>query len=57
MRTCKICGKGPLYSGFCIDDGGAYYCSEKCLHIDFTPEEYETAYSEDWAYWTEWEDE
>lgn len=57
MRTCKICGKAPLQYGFCIDDGYAYYCSENCLHVDYTEAEYLAAYDEDWAYWTEWDDE
>ena len=52
-RTCKICGK-PMTEGYCIDDD--YYCSDSCLHIDFTEDEYLTAYEEGWAYWTEWED-
>ena len=56
-RTCHICGKKNLTSGFCIDDGLYYYCSEKCLSFDFTEEEYLQAYEEDWAYYTEWEDE
>lgn len=56
MRTCKICGKGPLREGFCISGGEAYYCSGKCLYTDFTKEEYEDAYEENWAYWTEWDE-
>ena len=56
MRTCSICGKGPLLSGYCVDDGFSYYCSDKCLFMDFTAEEYLEAYEEDWAYYTEWDE-
>ena len=56
MRTCKICGKGPLLYGYCVDDGLCYYCSDKCLFMDFTAEEYLEAYEEDWAYYTEWDE-
>ena len=56
MRKCKICGKVNFTTGYCIDDGLYYYCSDNCLFMDFTEEEYLQAYDEDWAYYTEWED-
>lgn len=53
-RVCSICGR-PMYTGYCYDSGLAYYCSEDCLHHDFTPEEWEQecAENED-SYWTDW---
>ena len=56
MRTCKICGKGPLLEGFCIDDGLYYYCSTDCLGHDYTPQEWDEAYNDGWGYWTQWDD-
>lgn len=46
-----------MHSGFCIHDGEEYYCSEECLHENYTEEEYHKMYEEDEAYWTDWEDE
>ena len=54
-RRCEVCRK-EMKSGFCIRQGEAYYCSEKCLHEHFTEEEYEQMYLNDDAYWTEWEE-
>ncbi|MFV5897137.1 hypothetical protein [Bacillus cereus] len=45
-----------MVEGYCIDDGLAYYCSEECLHKEYTPEEYEEMYEDDYAYWTQWEE-
>jgi hypothetical protein len=55
-RKCKICGEVNFQQGYVIEDGLYYYCSDECLHHDFTNEEFEKAYEEDWAYYTEWED-
>ena len=55
MRICSKCGK-PMTSGYVIDDGEAYYCSEECLYEDYTEQEYEDLVEEDRAYWTEWEE-
>lgn len=55
-RQCKTCGEINFEQGFCMEDGLYYYCSEECLHADFTEEEYLKAYDEEWAYWTQWED-
>jgi hypothetical protein len=51
-RVCSECGK-PMWEGFYDDN---YYCSEKCLHKHYTPEEWIEAYDdgEGEAYWTEW---
>lgn len=68
-KICSECKK-ELKSGFVIDDGDEYYCSEECLHKHYTPEEYEKMvknskteftsddydYSVGQAYWTEFEE-
>lgn len=57
-RTCRRCSKcGRLMrKGYCIDAGAAYYCSDECLHTDFTDEEWAEEYeSNDQSYYTEWE--
>ncbi|MGQ4672472.1 hypothetical protein ACUIJ5_32080 (plasmid) [Bacillus toyonensis] len=54
-RVCNVCRQG-MVEGYCIDDGLAYYCSEECLHKEYTPEEYEEMYEDDYAYWTQWEE-
>lgn len=56
MRFCDVCGR-PMRDGFVVNDGDRYYCSEGCLHEDYTEEEYKEMYSQGYAYWTEWEDE
>ena len=57
-RTCSHCGKG-MHSGYCIEGGQAYYCSDECLHANMTQEEYLNLYDEGNgdSYYTEWEDE
>lgn len=53
-RICENCGK-HMDEGYCIGGGEAYYCSDKCLHTEYTPEEWAEMYSEDGdSYWTEW---
>jgi len=61
-RTCDECGKG-MNEGYCIDGGMAYYCSDECLHKNFTPEEWEEMCSDDddalepsESYWTTWDE-
>lgn len=58
-RYCVACGENLTHEGFVIDDGLAYYCSEECLHKDYTEEEWTEMYAdgEGTSYWTEWEDE
>lgn len=56
VRKCSICGS-PVIAGYCVNDGMDYYCSDDCLHMVFTDEEWEQAYNEDWGYYTEWYDE
>ncbi len=54
IRVCSICGK-EMDDGYCVDAGLRYYCSDECLHKDFTPEEWKEEYetNED-SYWTQW---
>ncbi|MDD6506797.1 MAG: hypothetical protein PUF39_05405 [Prevotellaceae bacterium] len=40
---------------YCQDAGANYYCSDECLHTEFTEEEWETECQEnDQSYFTEW---
>lgn len=56
-RLCHECGK-PMTSGFCIGGGAKYFCSEPCLHRNYTPEEWTGMYDDGRSdcYWTEWEE-
>lgn len=56
-RTCSICGK-QMADGYVYGGGLKYYCSDDCLHHDFTDEEWTQEYEadEDSCY-TEWYDE
>lgn len=56
MRVCKICGEVNFLEGYCVNDGLEYYCSTECLEHDYTEQEWERAYEEGWAYWTEWQE-
>lgn len=56
MRVCKICGEVNFLEGYCVNDGLEYYCSTECLEHDYTVEEWERAYEDGWAYWTQWEE-
>jgi hypothetical protein len=46
-----------MLEGYCIDNGFAYYCSDKCLYTVYTEaewlEEYNDGNSD--SYWTTWE--
>ena len=56
FRVCTKCG-ALMYQGYCRDNGRDYYCSDECLHKDFTDTEWtkECATNED-SYWTIWYD-
>lgn len=56
MRICTACGKG-MVSGYCIEMGEAYYCSDACLEKEMTREEFLELYNEGNgdSYWTTWE--
>lgn len=55
-KICSECGK-HMNSGYCIENGLEYYCSDECLHKNYTDEEYEQLYDNGNgdSYWTEWE--
>lgn len=54
VRVCSVCGK-LMNAGYCLDAGSKYYCSDECLHTDFTHEEWKKECEEnDQSYWTEW---
>lgn len=53
-RICTCCGK-KMSSGYVIDDGLEYFCSDECLWEYYSLDKYEELYEQDAAYWTEWE--
>ena len=57
-RICSECGK-EMKQGYCIENGMEYYCSEECLHKNYTEEEFEELFDNGNgdSYWTEWESE
>ena len=53
-RRCSICGR-LMQEGYCQDGGWRYYCSDDCLHHDFTDEEWnKECDNNDQSYWTQW---
>ena len=61
QRVCDEC-RSTMSEGYCVMGGMKYYCSDACLHMHFTPEEWEEMCSDDDdalepsdSYWTEWE--
>ena len=44
-RICNECLK-PMREGYCIDGGSEYYCSDRCLHVHYTPEERRKIYDD-----------
>lgn len=57
-RICSACGNRLEYSGYVIEDGKEYYCSEKCLHSKISEDEWIKLYDDGngTSYWTEWND-
>ena len=53
FRICSICGS-VMIDGFATPCGFMHYCSEECLHEDYTPDEYQKAYEADECFYTEW---
>lgn len=51
-RKCDYCEKG-MNEGYIINDI-EYYCSNRCLYPNYSPQEYNELYLKDLAYWTEW---
>lgn len=58
IRKCSVCGE-YMVDGFVFDGGMSYYCDEKCLHTEFTEEEWIETYDDgnSDSYWTEWDGE
>lgn len=55
VRVCSICSS-LMIEGYVIDGGSEYYCSDECLKVDMTLEEFEDLYNDGSTetYWTEW---
>lgn len=54
FRVCSVCG-ALMHQGYCCDMGQKYYCSDGCLHHDFTAEEWNIeCKNESQSYWTDW---
>ena len=56
-RRCCECGSG-MNEGYLVDMGSAYYCSDECLHKNYTPAEWDSICSDYYgeSYYTEWEE-
>lgn len=53
FRKCSVCNCS-MSSGYVIQDGEDYYCTDDCLTKVMSFEEYTDMYSNDDAYWTQW---
>lgn len=54
FRVCSVCGE-LMHQGYCYDMGHKFYCSDECLHHDFTSEEWNVECKhEPQSYWTDW---
>jgi hypothetical protein len=55
-RKCDECNK-VFNEGFCVGGGTEYYCSDECLHKNYTKEEWLDIYKDgdNESFWTEWE--
>lgn len=57
FRICSKCGE-IMFDGYIVFDN--YYCSDECLHKDYSPEEYMRLYEEYkddmncYVFYTEW---
>ena len=53
-RRCEECGKF-MREGYCVDAGDAYYCSDDCLHMNYTEKEWaEECANNEQSYYTSW---
>jgi hypothetical protein len=52
---CDCCGT-PMNVGYCVLGGEQYFCSNECLHKNYTEEQWLEIYDEESGdnYWTEW---
>ena len=53
-RKCDCCEQG-MNQGYITEIDYAYYCSDKCLHSEYTEAECEEMSKNDEIYWTDWE--
>lgn len=54
FRVCTKCGS-LMHDGYCLCMGAAYYCSDRCLRMDFSRKAWEKeCESDDQTYWTVW---
>jgi len=55
-RKCSSCGQG-MNKGFVINSGEQHFCSEPCIRVKYTPEEYKELHDDGNgdAYYTEWD--
>ena len=54
VRRCSICGK-YMREGYCQGGGESYYCSDECLHTEYTDEQWkEECENDEQSYYTEW---
>lgn len=53
FRICDVCGK-PMIEGYVMN--GSHYCSEACLHTEYSDEEIQALCTEnnDECYYTNW---
>lgn len=56
-RYCSVCNK-EMTEGYYNEDEFQYYCSDECLHKDYTDEEYNELYDNGNGnfYYTSWEE-
>jgi len=56
-RKCNQCSKG-MDEGYVICGGEEYYCSDECLHKNYTAADWNelSKDDDDENYWTVWED-
>lgn len=54
-RVCHQCGK-VMHQGYCVENGTEYYCSDECLHKNYTPEQWQAMCEDKNSdnYYTEW---
>ena len=57
VRVCTKC-KSIMGEGYIVGGGHAYYCSDDCLHTDYTPEQWADMYddNQDENYYSLWYD-
>ena len=51
IRNCNCC-KNDMFEGYLLEVSGDTYCSEECLHLEVSPDEYEELFESGDACWT-----